>query len=701
MLRPVRNFRYKAFISYSHQDQAWGAWLQRALEGYRVPKRLVGTEGAFGEISRRLAPVFRDREDLSSASDLSAQVKEALEASESLIVICSPASANSSWVNEEIGYFRRLGREDRVFALIVDGDPQSSAPEQRCFPSALTTHPDGTPREPLAADVRKWADGKLLAKLKIIAGVLGLRLDDLRRRDMQRRQRVWMASMGGAMAIAVAMAILAIVAVTARNSAENRREHAEELVGYMVGDLKNKLDEVGRLDILEGVGGRVSEYLQTLDPDEVTDESLIQQAKVWRQLGEVSMEQTDLTGALEAFTNSLNILLELHRRNPAAAQFVFELGQADFWVGYVYLESGDFDKAESALNDYLAWAYHLNELEPGRPEWLIEQSYAHSNLAALINRRGGGDVEPALVHLREAVKINREVLELAPNNSTYLSEYGEAIAWLADTQLLTCDLGGALTSRQENVDIAARLMAGAPANSNFRSRYAFSLTGLSNVAEQVGLVDTAIENLTRARDILAQLSLVDPSNIDLRFEYLAREFYIAELLAETDRLPEAISRMENIRRPLGDVLENENYSNLRRAETGVRFLLVRSDMAWRSDDRAAAARDLAEALVQLQRLLQLDSSGRPFMGTLIRARFQMWEQQSSDLFSEEAFVGIDAAPDPSDQACSARANRVRQAILNGDGEVARQLTVNLLGSGYYEPSFIRTCRQYGLCSGDS
>ena len=177
-------FRFKAFISYSHRDRAWSAWLQRALEAYRIPKRLVGSKSEFGPVPRRLTPVFRDREDLPSASDLSGKVKEALEASEALIVVCSPASAGSKWVNEEIRYFRSLGREDRIFALIVDGDPQPDDPGQQCFPSALTTGLDGTSCEPLAADSRKWADGKLLAKLKIVSGILGIRLDELRQRNI-------------------------------------------------------------------------------------------------------------------------------------------------------------------------------------------------------------------------------------------------------------------------------------------------------------------------------------------------------------------------------------------------------------------------------------------------------------------------------------------------------------------------------------
>ena len=74
----MNEYRFKAFISYSHADKGWSDWLQNALEAYRVPKHLVGSKGEFGPVPKRLAPVFRDREDLSSASDLSGKINEPL-----------------------------------------------------------------------------------------------------------------------------------------------------------------------------------------------------------------------------------------------------------------------------------------------------------------------------------------------------------------------------------------------------------------------------------------------------------------------------------------------------------------------------------------------------------------------------------------------------------------------------------------------
>src|SRR3954452_7016193 len=106
--------RYRAFLCYSHRDSDWADWLHGAIESYPIPPRLVGIATNAGIIPARLAPIFRDREELPSAANLSAKVSDALAQSANLIVICSPHAAQSRWVNEEVKAFQRLGRSDRI-----------------------------------------------------------------------------------------------------------------------------------------------------------------------------------------------------------------------------------------------------------------------------------------------------------------------------------------------------------------------------------------------------------------------------------------------------------------------------------------------------------------------------------------------------------------------------------------------------------
>jgi hypothetical protein len=65
----IDTFRYWAFISYSHRDKKWGDWLHRALESYRVPKRIAGQAIRDGVRPKRIFPIFRDREELAASAD--------------------------------------------------------------------------------------------------------------------------------------------------------------------------------------------------------------------------------------------------------------------------------------------------------------------------------------------------------------------------------------------------------------------------------------------------------------------------------------------------------------------------------------------------------------------------------------------------------------------------------------------------------
>ena len=229
--------KYWAFISYSHRDTRWADWLHKAIESYRPPRLLIGTQSAFGLVPKRLTPVFRDREELASATDLGTVINAALSGSACQIVICSPQAAKSHWLNEEILAFKRLGREDRIFCLIIEGEPNASdmpgREDEECFPPALRFRlgADGnlsTNRsEPIAADAREGKDGKQNAKLKLLAGMLGVGFDSLRRREQVRRnQRMAVIATASFVGMMVTSG-LAAYAVVQRQAAQRQQARAE------------------------------------------------------------------------------------------------------------------------------------------------------------------------------------------------------------------------------------------------------------------------------------------------------------------------------------------------------------------------------------------------------------------------------------------------------------------------------------------
>lgn len=477
----MSQLRYRAFISYSHRDEPWAAWLHKALETYRLPRGMRGRCGSFGLLPERLAPVFRDREELASASDLGRQVNAALAESEALVVVCSPQSAASRWVNEEVLAFKRLGRGERIFCLIVGGEPNASAlpgrEAEECFCPALrfALTEDGQlgtqPTEPIAADARPQGDGKAGARLKLIAGLLGIGLDDLRHREQQRQQRrMWLVTAGSTLVMAVT-STLAVLATTARDAAERRQRQADALVEFMIGDLYERMLEVNRIDIMQRVADEAMAHFSSLPPQDTSEQALFARATAIQKIGHIRKSQRLLQPALEAFGAALEITRDLSRRHPdsleyrvgyadnlgrigiiqwemskldaAAASFeaaIAELQAADRQnpgalavqrallyqstnAGRVYEASGDLDQAMRVYNDVLEAATRLHQAEPEAAKWKSEIGFAHNNLGKLASITG--DLKSALQHFREEVATRIELADLAPEHKGFTTD----LAW--------------------------------------------------------------------------------------------------------------------------------------------------------------------------------------------------------------------------------------------------------------------------------
>ncbi len=190
--------RYDAFISYRHGelDGLVAEKLHKMLETYRIPGAIAKKVG-----KKKLARVFRDREELPTSSNLSDSINEALETSAFLLLICSRRTCASQWVMREVERFGELHGKDRIITLLIDGEPDESFP-----PGLRERQIDGETVfvEPLAADIRAetWKESlKLLKeeKLRLLAPVLGCAFDDLRRRHLRRRVQKIACAVGAAL----------------------------------------------------------------------------------------------------------------------------------------------------------------------------------------------------------------------------------------------------------------------------------------------------------------------------------------------------------------------------------------------------------------------------------------------------------------------------------------------------------------------
>jgi len=406
----TEQFRYRAFISYSHADEQWATWLHKALETYRVPKHLVGRDTEFGPVPERFAPVFRDRDELATATSLGDTLTRALQQSAFQIVICSPRAAASKWVNEEILSFKRLGREQRVFALIVAGEPGSSADpataDEECFPNALIHRigEDGRPTlekcEPIAADARPGKDSRFDAKLKLLAGMLGVGLDELKQREAHRRhvRMMWLVT-----ASVTGMAVtstLAGAAWLARNDAERQRVRAEAeaetarrttdfLVGLFAVSDPNEArgNTITAREILDKGAKRIKTEL-------LTQPGI--QATLMETMGTVYT-------SLALYPSAASLLESaLQKRRVLYGEESLEVAKSAEKLGGVLTLTAEYDRAESMYRKALALRQKL--LGPEH----VDIARSEYQLADLLGRRG--EYAAAEPLLRQALAMQRKLL---------------------------------------------------------------------------------------------------------------------------------------------------------------------------------------------------------------------------------------------------------------------------------------------------
>ncbi len=504
---------FSAFVSYSHADKKAAQKLHKKLESYRLPKHVAarladaknaGDSGA----SDRLGQIFRDREDLPAAEDLSESVKAALKISQALVVLCSPAAKASPWVAREIELFRELHPDRPVLAALIEGEPDEALP----LPLTLG-------KEPLAADLRKEGDGSRLGFLKVVAGIAAVPLDALVQRDAQRRVRRVMAVTGGALAAMLVMAIMTVVAIESRNEAQAQRAEAQHqqaqadgLIGFMLTDLREDLKGVGRLDIMTAVNKRAMEYYENQgDLSALPVEALEKRAFVLHSWGEDDLVRGDRGKALAKFREAYRVTEELFEREKENPDRIYSHAQSEFWLGYVAFLNGKKESARRHFEVRKSLALSLVELPSRKADWIVELAFAYGDLCAVSL---GRPQQPslALEECKLALETMLSVYRSNSSNPTVIENYANRQAWMADAWLAN------------------------------------------------GKIDLAFEHRIKQQELVNQLIKLEPENME-RIENLMRaQLSFAQLLTKTNRVSQLRSFLKAAKGNADRLLQHDPHN---------------------------------------------------------------------------------------------------------------------------------------------
>ena len=591
---------YWCFISYRHADnreagREWATWLHHALETYQVPADLVGRTNDRGEvIPAQIFPVFRDEEEL-AGGHLKQGICDALGTAKSLVVLCSPRVLGSSYVDEEIRTYKRLrGAELRAgakplraepMAAILDGDPAAPAgsPDD-CLPAALRQEvgeggeltgraaeeslwidfrlPDGgqgwaspgayrealervpgVSRADAAARVAAYRQALEKAKLRLIAGILGVPLGELQKRDdayrlaqARRRARALAGILAVVLVLAVAAAIGGLVAVQQRREAVRQRDLAlargeaikknAEWMNYDLRDIlatyapaRLRVEATERLDNLV----RAVEALPGAAAGSEPDDPEVLRARVAADLQKadaiLSHAESDPAQARPLYENALRIARRLAAADPGNAALARDRAVACNKLGDAEMRMGRPAEARRLYEESSAATKQLVRLDPASDEYGRDLGIGYIKLGDADLRLGNPASARELY--AAALAIAKRLEEIAPDDPRYRRDLAAASARLGDVELQL----GALAAAKENyllsLEAARALSEARPDVAQYRRDLGVSYNRLGDVELRLGNAPAAQEYFEKDLALAREQAASDPANAKYRRDLVA------------------------------------------------------------------------------------------------------------------------------------------------------------------------------------
>lgn len=412
----------------------------------------------------------------------------------------------------------------------------------------------------VAADLQRYLDGEVV---EAYAAGLAYRLT---RFVLRNKLLAGMAAAAAAslLVASVAVAVFALRADAARKRAELRQGQAEELIRFMVVDQHEKLESLGRLDVLDAAGDAATKYFAAVPAAELSEAELLRRSRMLYQIGEVRIKQGDLAGAVAPMKESLALARRLAELDPDDGERLFALGQSQYWVGYVHWQQGDLAAAWQPFEAYLDVSRRLVEKDSANLDWRRELSYAHSNLGSLLEAEGR--LEGALAQFLATLALDKNLAAAEPANRDAQSELA---ATHNTVGVVFQDLGRLREAGQHlraEFDIRKSLLAADPANFRMRDLFGTSHSRMGIHLSLLGDWPAAIEHFEQSRAIFSALVAHDPANASWQFKLAVSHLHLGRAAYARGDLAGAEASLRAERRIIDELLTPEAPHAWRRTQ---------------------------------------------------------------------------------------------------------------------------------------
>ncbi len=359
--------------------------------------------------------------------------------------------------------------------------------------------------------------GKPLLEARLLSDSQQIQLDDTDKRFIDssirhagRRTRLRRLAAATVVALGALAGIAGIIATDARQTAELRQAEAENLVGFMLGDLMDRLRPLGRLNLLDVVGDEAMRYLESQPDEDVGVESLLLRARALIQIGEIRITQADYGAARTALNEAAEILTRILAQNPTHGPTLLQAGNTQYWLGYLHYLENDLIHTRSHWEAYQSYAEQWAAQEPDNPDAIMELSYAWNNLGTLAN--DAGQLPEATEYFERSTQLKQQVLAVRPDDTALTIELADSYSWTARTAQKTGMLNKAREYFQQELDLMNSLYAAAGRNNQVLYRLVIAQQNTGQLASAVGNSSQAIAMYLSAIEQMRALIAIDVTN---------------------------------------------------------------------------------------------------------------------------------------------------------------------------------------------
>ena len=408
-----------------------------------------------------------------------------------------------------------------------------------------------------------------------------------RSRKFVRRHRIGVTFAATIVVLLIAAAVGATIQARriarARAIAEARQGQAEDLIGFMLGDLADSLGKVGKLSMLDGVGRAALTYFAAVPAEQLSDEELFRRAQALQQLGEVRMAQEQLPAAAALMQQSIDAATRLTAHDSLNARWQLGLAHSEFWAGNVDWQLGEVDSALAHFQPFVEISRRLIarlsqslsyrrrstrqqhgfrqegkgdiSAAPGlvprgtrdrtgpvdrdstNTDWQV--SLAADDNAAAVAQRKLGDLAGALTDHRRELAIREALAARDPADPLWQRYLGIAHSYLGELDVMIGDMNGAIGNAREARTIYAALVARDPSNASWQWSLAKSDRQLGQALLEHGEAAAALQQLTAGHDLALRLLAKSPGSPRVANEVVLGATARARALLALGRLPDA------------------------------------------------------------------------------------------------------------------------------------------------------------------